>query len=109
MPLSVKLDSYLRDGDAELQRRVFQGDYGILVLFVKPNCSVDSHGDAMVELDMKKYLGKPQTLQNMLILSFMIKYGDGTVVIKTALPRILNGWPGGLAFPTGLEAICAIG
>ena len=98
MPLSVKLDSYLRDGDAELQRRVFQGDYGILVWFVKPNCSVDSHGDAMVELDMKKYLGKPQTLQNMLILSFMNWYGGETAVIETALPQTLNGEPGGLAF-----------
>ena len=58
---------------------------------------------------MKKYLAKPQTLQNMLILDFMIWYGGGTVVIKPALLRILNGWPGGLAFPTGLEVICAIG
>ena len=31
MPLSVKLDSYLRDGDVEWRRKVFQGDFGILV------------------------------------------------------------------------------
>ena len=57
----------------------------------------------MVGLDMKKYLVKPQTLQSILILNFMIWYGGGTKVIKTALLRILNGWPSGLAFPTGLE------
>ena len=34
---------------------------------------------------MKKYLAKPLTLQNMLILDFMIRYGGGTVVMKTAL------------------------
>ena len=76
---------------------------------MKPNCSVDSHGDELVGL-VKKYLAKPQTLQSILILNFMIWYGGGgTVVIKTALLRILNGWPGGLAFPTGLEVTCAIG
>ena len=31
IPLSVKLDSYLRDGDVEWRRKVFQGDFGILV------------------------------------------------------------------------------
>ena len=31
MLLSVKLDSCLRDGDVEWRRKVFQGDFGILV------------------------------------------------------------------------------
>ena len=75
---------------------------------MKPNCSVDSHGDAMIELDVRKYLVKPLTSQSMLTLSFMIWCSGGTMVIKTALLRIPNSLPGGSVFPMGLEVTCVI-